>query len=78
MKLALLLLTIFSFQLTMAQESGIPTPTEDPARADSQQQRPRIKRHEKHSKKDGHISAKEKKKKNHANRSISKKKHNKK
>ena len=108
MKLAILLLTVFSFQFVFAQDSEIPTPVDDPANIDSRQQhqeqrikkginsgsiskqearhlkkeQARIKRLEKRSKKDGKVSAKEKKKinhaQNHANRSISKKKHNKK
>ncbi len=39
MKLAVLLFTLFSFQLVNAQESGIPTPTEDPVRVDAREQR---------------------------------------
>ncbi len=69
MKLAILFIVVFSLQSAFAQEAEISTPVA------------RIKRMEKRSKKDGQVSAREKKKINHAqnraSRSISKKKHNK-
>lgn len=91
MKQAFVFLVLFSFQSLQAQVSDILEPdsslVDDSSIIDDRQQRRlkkeqvRIKRMEKRAEKDGKVTAREKKKINHAqkraSRSISKKKHNK-